>query len=112
MVCEGGLGLNEARVMEGAKQAGLRVVQRLPVVGREGKPVLFAVYTLVHAAAADGAGEGEGVARGKEDGVGGVAAGAGVQPAQEPGASLVVRDKEGRRTSAYGRLMAEMGMPV
>jgi tRNA1(Val) A37 N6-methylase TrmN6 len=87
VVCEGGLAMNEDRVKNGARDAGLRIVRRLPVVGGQGKPVLFAVYVMVHS-------KGEGYAPMEED------------------EELVVRDGEGKRTPRYCQLMTDMGMPV
>jgi tRNA1(Val) A37 N6-methylase TrmN6 len=84
VVCEGGLAMNEKRVKKGAQDAGLHILRRLPVVGGQGKPVLFAVYVMVR-------GEGEETIEDEE---------------------LVVRDGEGGRTPRYCQLMADMGMPV
>ena len=94
MVCENWL--NDARVWEGAGGAGLEVTSVLPVVGREGKPTLFAVYTM-RKRAGDGDGDGDG-APGRREGV-----------TRTP---LVVRDREGGWTGEYSRVLDEMSIPV
>jgi len=72
------------RVARGAEAAGLATASRLDVVPREGKRPLFSVYSM--ALASEGA----------------------VKPRT---GALAVRDRSGRRTLAFGKLRAEMGMP-
>jgi len=107
VVCEGYLAGNAARVADAAQTSGLRVLEQLSVMGREGKRPLFAVYTMCHAddpsdlrgwpsPAADPAGSG-----------GGASAAARATTIK----SIVVRTHDGPRTPEYCALMQDMGMP-
>lgn len=99
VVCENWL--NDGRVWDGAERAGLDVTSVLPVVGREGKPTLFAVYTMRKRAGKEmngqRGGNGDGAQR-RGDGV-----------TRTP---LVVRDREGRWTVEYSTVLDEMSIPV
>ena len=101
----------------------------MSVIGREGKPPLFAVFVMTRAGAGVGAGAGAGVGVGVTAG----ASGTGGQEARavsvpelcrwqngsenngdgkiERG-ELVVRDLKGNRTPEYLSLMSDMGMPT
>ena len=52
IVCLGGLpehdGQPHARAIHAAEAAGLHLLEVLPVLGKEGKPPLFAVYVMAH----------------------------------------------------------------
>jgi len=82
--CEGGLHVNLRRVAAAADAAGLRILAHLPVVGREGKPPLFGVWTM--------------------------ALGAPASPPPPPDPPLVVRDADGGRTPRYARVLEAMAM--
>lgn len=80
----------------------LQVVRKLEVVPKQGRPSLFAVWTMQHqqqqqdgeaAAKGEGGGEEEEEAEALEVEV------------------LVVRDESGQRTAQYVSLMTDMGMP-
>lgn len=75
-----------ARVVAGARDAGLMIMAKVAVVPREGKEVLLAVYVL-----------GE--------------AGDACRPAGLPDA-LVVRTRDGQWTTAFAAVRAAMGMPA
>lgn len=92
------------RVANGAATAGLAITSRLDVVPRDGKQPLFSVYAMALA--------------------GETAAAPGTDPRAAPPSdlqsdsrtgypieTLVVRDRSGRRTLAFGKLRAQMGMP-
>ena len=98
VVCENWL--NDGRVWDGAEGAGLDVASVLPVVGRAGKPTLFAVYTMRKRAGKEGDGQ-RGGNGGDTSGRNGVTR-----------APLVVRDREGRWTKEYSRVLEEMSIPV
>lgn len=72
------------RVASGAASAALAITSRLDVVPRQGKAALFSVYAMAPACETIGT------------------------PRR---ATLVVRDAAGRRTLAFGKLRAQMGMP-
>jgi len=82
VTCAGGR--QAARVQAAAVAAGLAVERRRDVIPRAGKEALFAVYVMRRAGEAD---------------------------APRVESSLVVRDARGRRTTTFGRLRADMGMP-
>ena len=90
MVCEGWLQGNRDRVTRAAASCGLHILERLDVVGREGKAPLFAVYVMCHAHT-----------------VGEVGSAAGIQER-----TIVVRGLDGERTAEYRELMLDMGMPT
>ena len=90
VVCEGWLPANAARVADAARAAALVVLRRVEVLGRVGKPPLFAVYVMRRARHGEG------------------------PPASAPEPAverLVVRDAAGERTPEYDRLLLEMGIP-
>ena len=88
VVCEGWLQGNRARVTGAAAACGLHILERLDVVGREGKAPLFAVYVMCHAHAVGEVGS------------------TGVKER-----TIVVRGLDGERTAEYRELMLDMGMP-
>ena len=88
VVCEGFLEGNRARVHTAAAASGLRVLEQMDVIGREGKEPLFATYVMCHAHDS-----------------------AQAEPDVDTAKTLVVRDSNGDRTAAYCALMTEMGMP-
>lgn len=77
-------GRDDARVGRGAAAVGLAIHRRVEVIPRQGKPALFAVYAL----------------RRVRDG--------GTALAES---TLVIRDREGRRTSECVAMRAAMGLP-
>ncbi|GBG34878.1 HemK methyltransferase family member 1 [Hondaea fermentalgiana] len=87
VVCEGLLGANHSRVLKGASENGLEILQKVSVHGRDDKPALFAVYVM----------------RLADEG------GADSPPTQEE--SLIIRYKGGKRSEAYVSLMASLGIP-
>ena len=91
-VCENWL--NDDRVYQGAKQAGLVVVEVLPVKGRTGKPCpLFAVYTMRKASYYDNASSNS-------------------VPETKVLDVLTVRDDQGNWTEEYQKVLQAMSIPV
>lgn len=90
VVCEGLLGENHSRVINGARENGLEVLRKVAVHGRDDKPVLFAVYVMRLA-----------------------------EPDADPAdaaksmveETLIIRHKGGKRSDAYVSLMADLGIP-
>ena len=113
--CEGGLALNAARVHSAAQAAGLRVLEQLDVVGREGKRPLFGVYVMCHAddrsdlRGATSAGAAAAAAATATTAV--PASGGAAPPVPLTVKQLVVRTLAGPRTAEYCALMRDMGMP-
>ena len=91
VVCEGFLETNHARVLRSARAAGLVVLKQVCVVGRDDKAPLFAVYVMRRLVQDEQPAEGH--------------------PREPPKETLVVRHKGGKRSDAYNRLMAAMGIP-
>lgn len=136
VVCAAGSA--DARAWAGAAAAGLRVVARVAVMPREGKPPLFRAYAMVRGKGAlggagvrrplrllateagavlDGAVVAAGAAGGEAAGVGGevaegadASAGAAAPPALCADVTVLVR-RSGQRTPAYCAVLEAMGMP-
>jgi hypothetical protein len=94
VVCENWL--NHDRVLTSATAAGLQITSMQRVIGREGKPALFCVYTMVLAPSGQGQlsnlPDSEHIAVFEED--------------------LVVRDRNGAWTPKYAELLRDMSYPV
>jgi len=84
--CEGGLDYNRHRVDSAAHQAGLRILNRQFVIGREGKPPLFGVWTMaLHSSCVH-------------------------SESTLEGPVIIVRDRAGNRTPEYTKLLQDMAM--
>ena len=102
---------NHDRALQAALDASLRVISIQRVIGKEGKPPLFCVYTMVHTAA-------------EESSVGFVSKDPSVHTTTTATSSsshvsayhyeedLVVRDKNGAWTLQYAQLLKDMSYPV
>lgn len=93
VVCENWA--NHERVQRAAPTVGLRIVSVQRVIGREGKPPLFAVFTMVHDQTKEKVGEGSRAVD---------------EPEYAP--DLMVRDSHGAWTLQYAEVLREMSYPV
>ena len=114
---------NHERALVAARNASLDVVSIQRVLGKEGKPPLFCVYTMVHAADDVVSGVGESKA-GEVSSVSSVADGVRRASVSTPKnitntsyqhhyeEDLVVRDLNGAWTPQYAQLLRDMSYPV
>lgn len=102
---------NHDRALQAARDTSLRVISIQRVIGKEGKPPLFCVYTMVHAAAEDSA---EGIAS-KDPSVHSTPTATSSSrhiSEYHYEEDLVVRDKNGAWTLQYAQLLKDMSYPV
>eukprot|EP00742_Colponemidia_sp_Colp-10_P011839 GILJ01013217.1.p1 GENE.GILJ01013217.1~~GILJ01013217.1.p1 ORF type:complete len:408 (+),score=17.66 GILJ01013217.1:32-1225(+) len=87
--------------------AGLEITSRLDVIGKEGKPALFVVFSTKHRVDSASTFSSGLLSAPTHDAVASF-----VLPYTYPVETIVVRDSEGNRTSSYMRVMEDMGKPV
>lgn len=103
------------RVEQAAHTAHLTILRKLCLLPKDGLPPLFAVYTMCRAGGWE---EGEYRQAVREWRGGGVEEGSCSSSSSASGSSsgywrgsMVIRTRDGKRTSSYAKVLQEMGMP-